>query len=278
MKFVLQSKLLLVTTLLLSFMLISCDDNDDVTLPLHVKFTNASASVGESDTDPLTVSIHLAGPIPTSDITVNFEISDGNAVQGEDFQMSATGAVTIPSGSNFATFEISMIDNFVEDGTKSLVLSLTGTSDGTRIAGPGGPDGPGLAGKTFSITINDDDCSPNIAGTYMVTTDGCTGDGAGGCGGDYAGVTNEITVTREGAGVYTFSDLTGGLYKNGYGDSDNPGTVEDNCGVLSITEQPDTVYGGDAFTGTGSINEDGTLTIEWSNNYGDAGTSTFVIQ
>ncbi len=278
MKFVLRSKILMVTTVLLSLLLISCEEDGTTMLPLHVKFTNSSASVGESDTTPLTVSVHLAGPIPTSDITVNFEISGGDAVQGTDFEMTSSGSVTIPSGSNFATFDISMIDNFVEDGTKTLVLSLTGTSDGTRVAGPGGPDGPGLAGKTFSITINDDDCSPNIAGTYMVTTDGCTGDGSGGCGGDYSGITNEVTVTRDGAGVYTFSDLTGGLYKNGYGDADNAGVVEDNCGVLSINDQPDTVYGGDVFSGTGAINSDGTLTIEWSNGYGDAGTSTYVKQ
>jgi hypothetical protein len=71
------------------------------------------------------------------------------------------------------------------------------------------------------------------------------------------------------------SDVTGGLYINCYGASDNPGQITTDLFDISMVDQPDVVYGGDIFNGSGSLDCDGNLVITWSNGFGDAGTSTF---
>ena len=81
---------------------------------------------------------------------------------------------------------------------------------------------------------------------------------------------------------FILSDITGGLYPVVYGSADNPATVYEVNGKLFLVGQPDTVYGGDVFDGTGEIvlDSDGNLigfTLDWSNGYGDAGVSVFTL-
>ena len=70
------------------------------------------------------------------------------------------------------------------------------------------------------------------------------------------------------------------MYSVGYGAAGSVATVQENCLNLSFTDQPDTTYGGDVFNGSGfaELDANGDLvsfTIEWSNGYGDAGTSVY---
>lgn len=124
-----------------------------------------------------------------------------------------------------------------------------------------------------------------VESTWSVSSVVCFGDGAGGCDPDNSGIQLDYTVdmtpgseNRE----FTLSDITGGLYTLAYGSSDNPATLYEVNGNLFLEAQPDVVYGGDQFDGTGSIelDADGNLvsfTIDWSNGWGDAGTSTFTL-
>ncbi len=249
--------------------MVGCSEEELTTVPKHVRFTDASGAIGEADAEPFKVSVHLAAPIQSEEVTIGYEITGGTAVDGTDYTIDGGNSITIPGGELFASFNVITIDNFESDGNKTVEFTITSVSGDATI-------GLGLLGKTFTLSINDDDCSPNLAGTYSVSTVGCGGAGGGTCGGDFEIADYEVTVTRVAAGVYELSDLTGGLYAGPYGAADNPGQMEDECGVLTFTEQPDVVYGGDVFDGLGSVNEDGSFVVEWSNGYGDSGVSTFV--
>ena len=112
-------------------------------------------------------------------------------------------------------------------------------------------------------------CVSDLAGTYSSLTSGSAGTD------DPYEVTLTETTT---SGVYEVSDITFGLYANGYGSSDNPADITDVCDVISLVNQPDVVYGGDVFNGSGTVNPDGTITLSWSNGYGDNGVTTLTKQ
>ncbi|MEM7107548.1 MAG: hypothetical protein AAF519_04920 [Bacteroidota bacterium] len=118
-------------------------------------------------------------------------------------------------------------------------------------------------------------CVSDIAGTYTTITDGGQGDGAGGTEDPFSDLEYEVIITEVSPGKYEFSDVTGGLYTEIYGASDNPVEITDVCDQLILDSQPDVVYGGDEFNGTGTVNSDGSLTVSWSNNWGDNGVTVF---
>ena len=78
--------------------------------------------------------------------------------------------------------------------------------------------------------------------------------------------------------MYNFSDITGGLYLLLYGAADQPAEVEDACGDLSINGQPDTIFGGDTFDGTGTITDIDNFTLSFANGWGDQGDVVYTRQ
>jgi len=257
----------------LSVMMFSCFDELGTIFegPFHAKFTTSSGSAGENATTPSEISVHFVGPQQSSDITVNYSLS-GTAIEGTDYTVNGTsGVVVIPANQSFGTISLSMIDNLVQDGNKIVEFEITGVSGGFAA-------GHGKVGLAFELTINDDDCSPNLEGTWTVTSEVCAGDGGGNCGSGTLNYTQDVTITRLSAGVYTFSDITGGLYLQGYNSSDQPATVNDACGILSLTAQPDTVFGGDEFNGSGVIIDVDNFTLSYANGWGDQGLVTYARQ
>ena len=253
--------------------IVGCNDYEPVfQYTPKVQFSLASQEVLENG-GPLVVEVQLVGEQRANPINVNFDVG-GSATKGTDFNVSVDNVVTIPANASVASFTVDIVDNnqFLPND-RDIILTITGVSDGLS------PGHDTESGKTMTITIVEDDCPlPPLAGTWDVSTDGCAGDGSGGCGQDFTAITNEVTITQLSATEYELSDITGGLYKNGYGDADNPATVTVNGSLITIDNQPDVVYGGDVFNGTGKINCDGTVTIEWANGYGDQGTTTFTPQ
>lgn len=121
---------------------------------------------------------------------------------------------------------------------------------------------------------------------FTIESTVCFGDGAGACdpANTNVAVTGFATVTAVAGNTVTISDITGGLYPGPYGETGNPGVLTLNYTGQTIVfnDQPDTVYGGDDFDGTGTYTVDGQgnlLSFEttWSNNWGDGGTSTYTI-
>ena len=249
----------------------ACNDFENTSeFTPKVQFSVASLETIENG-GPVVVEVQLVGEQRPNPVNVNFEVG-GNATKGTDYNLSVDNSITIPANSSVASFTVDVIDNTqFSAGIRDIVMTITEASDGIS---------PGHATeekKVMTINIVDDDCPlPPIEGTWNVSTDGCAGDGGGGCRQEYADITSEVTITKLNDTEYELSDLTGGLYVGVYSDgAPNPGIITVNGSLITIDNQPDVVYGSDAFNGSGKINCNGTITLEWSNSWGDQGTTVF---
>jgi|GEM_PF-2298346 len=249
-------------------------------LPAYVAFNapgeNAIMDDIEVDENAGSVSLNIEAPTGTlSDITVDYTFG-GDAVFGTDFDVSGAtangGSIVLKvdptdvQDFDNVDLDIDILTDGATDGDKTLTVTIVGgvNADGDMfVGGRGGTDFL----KTATIKIADVDCASDLTGTYSTLTDGTSG----------TAFPYTVTITESATvnGEYTFSDITGGLYAIGYSAADQPAIVNDNCGVLSLVDQPDTVFGNDLFNGTGTVNADGTLTLTWSNGFGDFGTTTF---
>ncbi len=201
---------------------------------------------------------------PSSDLSLDLEVIENTAVLDEHFSISPS--LTIPAGEYTGSFTFTIINNSEVDGAKSFSIKLAEISNYE------------LAKESeLTVTIIDDDCPvPDLEGDISVET---TNTNPAGC----DGVTNTVTVSKvsdnpDGSTTYQLSDVTGGLYLNCYGSADNPGQIVVDGLSITMTAQPDVVYGGDQFDGSGSINTcDETFTLIWSNGFGDSGTTVFTL-
>ncbi|WP_340153873.1 hypothetical protein [uncultured Marivirga sp.] len=262
----------LLYSLLMVAAITACDTvNSDLTNEFDydpfVSVDAGSITVAEdAEAGQATVNIILTGPAQSSAITVELSVTTSDNAAG-NVTLPSSNTVTIPAGEFSAPFTISYSNNDSPDGDKSVTVSIV-SATGVAVA----TEGTERVGAT--ILIADDDCDiPNLAGDYSVVT---TETSPGGC----AGVTNEVTITLvEDLGnfqyVYELSDVTGGLYPNCYQSADNPGQFSTDVFAISMVDQPDVVYGGDVFNGSGTLDCDGNFVLTWSNGFGDAGTSTF---
>lgn len=243
----------------------ACEDfNGTATFPDFVQWESSSASIDENATEPISVEVQLVGAQKSSATEVTFDVTENGVTEGVDYSFPNGKTLSIAANASTATLLIAAIDNdgFSPD-PRSITLTLT--SAGNNL-GTGGETAPN---KSIVVSFVEDDCPvPSLEGTYNVVT---TQTSPAGC----DGVENSITITVKDASTYTLSDVTGGLYLNCYGADDNPGDITIDGFAISLTDQPDVVYGGDVFNGTGLIDCDGSFTLTWSNGFGDAGTSRF---
>ncbi|WP_420575944.1 Calx-beta domain-containing protein [Ekhidna sp.] len=251
-----------IISLALLFILVGCSEEDKVIYEGQLVSISGPGVVSiDEAAGEQTVSITIS-KAPSSDLTLNLQVEEGSAVEGEDFNLQST--VVIPSGEYSGSFTYTLVDNSEVDGAKTFTISLSETSDFEL-----------SKQSSLEVTIIDDDCPvPELVGEFQVTT---TNTSPAGC----DGVTNSVTISKvsdnpDGSTTYLLSDVTGGLYANCYGSADNPGEIVVDGLSVTLTAQPDVVYGGDQFDGTGSINTcDEVLTLNWSNGFGDSGSTAF---
>ena len=161
-------------------------------------------------------------------------------------------------------------DLTLTDGT--LVNMLT--DEGGRNFGTDIQNSP-LFSVTQSYTVS---CPSDLGGTYSSVSSGSSTDsGPTPDENPITGYTSTVTLTDNGGGSYTISDPYGGLYLLWYDiygitpDFNVSGTISDVCGTISGNfSEP---FGGST-TIDGVVNEDGTITYTWVNDFGDTGTTT----
>jgi hypothetical protein len=124
---------------------------------------------------------------------------------------------------------------------------------------------------TYAMT---DYCPEDIGGTYSYTTT-VTAVGSGGdISGCAGGVTGEGELEPVSRGKYSISDVTFGQYDCAWGDDPATGaTLVNTCDLLEFggADQYGLIY----TIANVQVSPDGTkLSFKWSNDYGDAGTST----
>lgn len=247
----------------------SCDEENGRTTfegPYYTQFTRSSQSISENSDGQADVQVSNVGPTLSSDVVVNYTIDPtSTAVEGVDFEIigaSGPGTITIPGGQHFGTIGIKPIDNFATESDRTVVLNLSGNNAGLN-------DGRGAIGTQTTVTILDNDCPYDIVGDFGTSLSETNPAGA-------EGVVSSVTVEKvsdnaDGSVTFSISDITGGLYPEFYGSAANPAEFIVFGLEILVKDQPDVVYGGDVFNGTGKIECDGTFVINWSNGFGDAG-------
>ena len=100
--------------------------DDDVGDDPRVSFASASQSVAEgSGAHDVEVRLNKA---PTSDLTVSYTVG-GTATPGADFTITNSGTVTVPAGAKTATIPVTIVDDGVDDGDETVVLTLAAGGD-----------------------------------------------------------------------------------------------------------------------------------------------------
>jgi hypothetical protein len=141
-------------TLLLTLVVFGCETERVVFQgPYFIRFTESTAFARESESKPIQVEVHQAGPALSEDVTVNYLIG-GNAREGVDYTIVGTrGRVVIPKGKYFGYITIQLINNSNNIlRSQNIIFTLTSSETNTLQIG----QGESAIGKSFTFTIFDD--------------------------------------------------------------------------------------------------------------------------
>ncbi len=220
----------------------------------------------ETQEDMVTLQVNRVSTVSTSPITINIEVDPAStAVSGVHYSL-ATQTVTIPAGEFIATFDVKVLTGNIDPSETPDLMLLISSADGAEISSNYGD-------LTVAIrTI----CPSDLAGTYTVFYEYLqTGDSEGG---PNQTATNFVIAAADevkweetsGAANYLIDDMSFGMYPGLYGDAAPSGRISDSCNELTGDSANVDQYG-DPFTISGVVNEDGTISLSWSNTYGDGG-------
>ncbi|MCK0144655.1 hypothetical protein MWU78_03225 [Arenibacter sp. F26102] len=122
-------------------------------------------------------------------------------------------------------------------------------------------------------------CPSDLGGNYSVVSSGTSTDGAP-VNNPLVDFAYDVVVTDNGGGNYSISDGVAGVYQDWYCEPygycfETAGTMTDVCGDLTGTW---TESFSCEINLTGTVNPDGTLSIQWENCFGDSATAVYTPQ
>ena len=198
----------------------------------------------DNQVDQEHVRINLVGAQVNTPIEVELGVDPiSTAIEGVHYNME-TNKVTIPANSSFVDVPIEILTgNLASDELPDLVLTIIDAGE-TKIS-------TNYHQLTIAIRLS---CPSELAGVYTSVTVGSFGT-----------VNYQVTITELEPFTYRISDITGGVYSELYGENDNPAVFSELCGEITMTEQADNVFDRAVFTGSGTVNADGTIRISWEN-------------
>lgn len=146
----------ILSPLVLLVFLTGCFDEPGTDILLTDTFVSLSLTsqqIGEADgAGEILIEISQA---QSSDVSVSFDLTTSNSVEGVDFNLSAS-SVTIPAGSYSANIPFSVVDNNAfEPAARTFTVTLTDAS-GIRITG----------NTSVTVGILNDDCPSNTSLWY----------------------------------------------------------------------------------------------------------------
>ncbi len=157
-----------------SLVLMGCnkDFKDEISIdnansfPTTVAFTSTSVSTDE-DGEGADVTIELLGNALSSDLTVEYTLTENGIASGVDYTFTDGNTFVIPAGEYSASVNIAPVDNEdIASGSKSLTFTITGTSDSNVSIGT-----DAALGRTVTFSILDDDffCTRNSLAAVITT-------------------------------------------------------------------------------------------------------------
>jgi hypothetical protein len=264
------------------FLRIETSDANAVVKPLPLNKYNAFVTYGQPVTFTVTV-VDAPGTIGAIDAASSIE-EFGTVTVGND----ASALIGKKNGQFTVTFTPSSDLPDTDDRSLNLEVYVTDSQKDDK-----GEASPKTTTLTVPLTIGSPCLSEGIsAGTYVVTE--ASGNLDGGDTYDLSFLTENsasafaanqivVVITKDRPGVYTFSEVTGGVWPLTGGapeDPDNgfnifrsaPEASIDLCDKIITGRSENLVFGDDTeegneeveFTVDGTLNDDGTISIDWS--------------
>ncbi|MEM9329341.1 MAG: Calx-beta domain-containing protein, partial [Bacteroidota bacterium] len=117
-------------------------------------FARADTTVQESvGSVNIPVNMTASQVDPTNPTTVEYSILGGTATNVDDYSVLGGGVVTIPSNNISATFPVSIVDDAVNEGVETIIITLSNpTNSNLSLAEP----------TQFTVNISDNDQQPTI--------------------------------------------------------------------------------------------------------------------
>ncbi len=100
-------------------------DDGPIVQTLKVSFDTATYAVEEGNTATITVTLNMTATYP---VTVNYTTADGTAVAGTDYT-ATSGTLEFPADTLTQSFTVTTIDNTIEDGPRTVLLTLSDPVD-----------------------------------------------------------------------------------------------------------------------------------------------------
>ncbi|MEQ8363509.1 MAG: hypothetical protein RH948_11610 [Cyclobacteriaceae bacterium] len=194
--------------------------------------------------------------------------------------LSTFPSTVVVTGADVAAALGIPIDSLAVGDMFQITLPIN-TADGRRLTTALGSDlcnepaQPSFGGCGVAWAISCPSAIP--VGTFTATSGGTSADGCPPTN-PLSGLSYDITLTDNGAGVYTVSDFSAGVYQNWYGACygytfETSISFSDVCNNLTIIGKNDGFSC--AIAGSGTYNPaTGVITINWSNCFGDVGDWT----
>ncbi len=126
-----------------------------------VKLSESEMTVYEND-GSLDVEFILPDGARNRDVEVAYRIG-GTAKSGRDFTTREEEYIFILEGETSVFFTISLIDNVLQDGPLTIEVAIV------LVVYNGNTIYQGAEGQSLTITIEDDDCSPDLVGEWEYT-------------------------------------------------------------------------------------------------------------
>jgi len=201
----------------------------------------------------------------SADRAISLSVDPSSTAAAGEYTIDSSSLV-IPAGEFTGTVMISGNFNEIPDlTTTTLVLNLDGV------------DGGVVANQRTAFTLSMfKQCPSELEGMYTVISSGQSTDGAP-VNNPLADFSYTVEVVKTAELEYSISDGVAGVYQDWYCAPygycfETAGNFIDVCGALSGSWVE---AFGSTVNLTGAVNADGTLTITWTNGFGDTATGIY---
>lgn len=151
----------------------SCEDEDKTYQgDEFIHFDKESVVKKESTTDTIDMPVYLAGELPKSDVEVSFTVetsavAEDGTVDESDYKIVQPegNTITFEAGTAVAHIQMVLFNNVETDKNKMVTITLD-NAEGYVMGLPGSQ-----AKKSFTLTIQDDDC-PFVAENFTGKPEG----------------------------------------------------------------------------------------------------------
>lgn len=123
----------------------------------------ASCLIAENSPDELEITISVNPVDNVSATTVTYTATGGTATNTEDYTL-VSGTITIPAGSQSATFSFPMINDLIDESDETIEISLSAPSSNSKLGT--------VSQQSYTITDDDDGPTIGFVDTLSVANEG----------------------------------------------------------------------------------------------------------